>query len=868
MATMTRSTLIQISALPAILIVLMGLLLMHRGRPESAARRFFLYVLGVGLLLVIAIALLTNRSPEWNARPSYMLAELLFPSLAGLLVLIALNAGRLLSLGRRGRLFIAAGFLLVLGLFWAIWGDPNGYLQLILTAILPLVLIFFLGRRYAGLPVLLGLGTLVLLLLRPALETLFRNPPQWAAVPIYAIWMLVPVLPVALAASLIVGAARAMTETGGESPGGRNAGATALPRLLLALALLATYTYTIYWGSVWDQTSDGLTGIFYAMFGSVTAIAAGMVLTFILTGRWRVAGPLYAVLVPGLLFQAFHAGWDVSYHDLTERRAEGIAGALEGYRAREGHYPVALQELVPRDLLVIPQPVILKGESWCYQGESSAYRLGAFFREYFSTPVSLQVYAAAGEAPATPWPCEERLAEMKARYDWSGVGLVEATFSGPGAAATEPLPPSELPVARQGVIPIAEGQHIRAGGWAPDGSTFFFSQWEASDGLLRLGFLQPDTVRVCQQTVTLEQATEQHGQHVWLPGGRLFLMLAGEAFTIAPCSADLQPLAAPEPWQEIVARAPDNQALLLRGEGAFWMLDSGTLQARPVPEVTPNPYELHWDQAAWSPGGERLLISRLNGRDRRAGSTLYLVAPESGEVTGSWAIDEASDQSAPRVEWLSETEALLYGPEALVLYDFAVNPPARVDFLRDRLGLDLAFPGEVSSSASIVDAEGRGYYLALQLNHPRNQQLHLYHGPSGEVEIFDHGLDSFLIFPDGQAGPLTQLEWEPSYRDEYQVIWVDGSQEPAIVKIEGHTPRDYPTLTVRYLPDPPRLVASSEQGVSLTALPGGELLAFWEVAGSSYTYVLPSPDGWNLVAVVDRVGLYLISLDAQHGEGE
>jgi hypothetical protein len=378
MDTMTRSTLIQISALPAILIVLMGLLLMHRGRPESAARRFSLYLLGVGVLLVIAIALLTNRSPEWNARPSYMLAELLFPSLAGLLVLIALNAGRLLSLGRRGRLFIAAGFLLVLALFWAIWGDPNGYLQFILTAILPLVLIFLLGRRYAGLPVLLGLGTLVLLLLRPALETLFHNPPQWAAVPIYAIWMLIPVLPIALAAALIAGAARTMTARHEESRGGRGAGRTAALRLLLALALVVAYTYTIYWGSVWDQTSDGLTGIFYAMFGSVTAIAAGMVLTFILTGRWRVAGPLYAVLVPGLLFQAFHAGWDVSYHDLTERRAEGIAGALEGYRAREGHYPVTLQELVPRDLLVIPQPVLLKGETWCYQGESSAYRLGAF----------------------------------------------------------------------------------------------------------------------------------------------------------------------------------------------------------------------------------------------------------------------------------------------------------------------------------------------------------------------------------------------------------------------------------------------------------------------------------------------------------
>jgi len=68
-------------------------------------------------------------------------------------------------------------------------------------------------------------------------------------------------------------------------------------------------------------------------------------------------------------------------------------------------------------LLYMPVPFILPGEDWCYQGAADYYRLGAFYRDFFGSPLSLKIYAQAGTPPETGWECGERLAEMKTRYD-------------------------------------------------------------------------------------------------------------------------------------------------------------------------------------------------------------------------------------------------------------------------------------------------------------------------------------------------------------------------------------------------------------------------------------------------------------------
>ena len=158
-------------------------------------------------------------------------------------------------------------------------------------------------------------------------------------------------------------------------------------------------------------------------------------------------------------------------------------------------YPKELGELVPKQLLWIPEPVILRGEGWCYQGDRNYYRLGAFFREYFSTPLSLHIYASAGNLPDEGWACEQRLAEMKARYDPPSFYEIEAV-----RPTAEPLPTSIVPIQRTPIHPLLIGRFITFGSWSPDGRFLLFSQLETSDEqpATMLSFLNTKTGEICQ----------------------------------------------------------------------------------------------------------------------------------------------------------------------------------------------------------------------------------------------------------------------------------------------------------------------------------------------------------------------------------
>jgi hypothetical protein len=195
----------------------------------------------------------------------------------------------------------------------------------------------------------------------------------------------------------------------------------------LAAVLLGYLAYTIVWASIWDQTSDGLGGVMFATWASLAAIAAGMLMGVTATKWYRSAGFVFAILVPALMFGAFSYGWSVSYHAITEERASRIQDAIESFYTENGRYPQELSELVPNYLFRIPEPIILREENWCYQGGLGYYRLGAFYREYFSTPLSLREYASAGNPPETSWACEQQLAAMKARYDSYPFYEIEAT---------------------------------------------------------------------------------------------------------------------------------------------------------------------------------------------------------------------------------------------------------------------------------------------------------------------------------------------------------------------------------------------------------------------------------------------------------
>jgi hypothetical protein len=174
---------------------------------------------------------------------------------------------------------------------------------------------------------------------------------------------------------------------------------------------------TVFWVSAWDLTDDSLGGIWMVITASLGAVAAGGFLVERYRGRLRFLGIVFLLLVPSLSLGAFALG--IRYPNLagTAQRAQMIQKALQSFYKRQGTYPSALDELVPRDLIWVPRQLILRSEDWCYQGGNNFYRLGAFWRLNFSSMLSIEEYAKAGSPPDEGWVCQENLVRMKFKYD-------------------------------------------------------------------------------------------------------------------------------------------------------------------------------------------------------------------------------------------------------------------------------------------------------------------------------------------------------------------------------------------------------------------------------------------------------------------
>jgi hypothetical protein len=311
---------------------------------------------------------------------------------------------------------------------------------------------------------------------------------------------------------------------------------------------------------------------------------------------------------------------------------------------------------------------------------------------------------------------------------------------------------------------------------------------------------------------------------------------------------------------EILAHDANGTRIVAKSADEFRIFDAGTLTWRLIPGVTPNPYEANWDHADWQPDGEQLAISRLNGRDASDGSTLYLVAGDTGAVLRSLPLREATDQSAARVDWLSPRE-LLVGTGVGRILDFGTDPPESVDVGTEVFDLDLDSPQDVDGHGWEVDWGGESYVLTLQADRGEGQAVYLYRSTTGAIEVYEEEAGLLLLFPNGEMQQWTQLETTGSGLDEFVVIDVEEGEVHPPVTIEGHTPRDYPRLSMAYLAASARLAVASSQGVSLHTLPDGEMITFWRLAGEGFGPSLrAAPDGSALVAVRDQGGAYWIPL--------
>ena len=104
------STLNQIGIIPAVLIMLGGLLLLRSRDGDKAQQRFLLYLLVVGNLLLLALFISIQLTPRQDNRPFWQVANVLIPAIIGVVALASLHYRSLFSMSR-GAKFLALLFI-------------------------------------------------------------------------------------------------------------------------------------------------------------------------------------------------------------------------------------------------------------------------------------------------------------------------------------------------------------------------------------------------------------------------------------------------------------------------------------------------------------------------------------------------------------------------------------------------------------------------------------------------------------------------------------------------------------------------------------------------------------------------------------
>jgi hypothetical protein len=852
------------------LVIAARTLVRRRGNPSTAVRRTFLFFIWASMGLLAAILAFPRLLPQTG----YVWATLLAPITTGVVAMTLVYSREWASLRRGEKALIFLALICLTGLMVPpLWrGIAAGSWQLLgLDFLIPAILliaallaaVWMLGQHYPLLPGIVVLFCLALFNVSGIVELpLPGESPGWLLLGSLAVYLALPTLTVAAAATLIVTGLMVLPTSGktGPIPWQPVAG-----RLALAALLLGGFVYTFWWIWVWDSTDDGVRGYLMIQVSTVAAITVGMIIGMTTTGWRRWLGLPLAILVIGMMFgTASLANGDRSpHHRVTEARATRIQAALEHFQTKTGSYPTELAALVPDELWWIPQPMVLPDQEWCYEGGADYFQLGALYREYWSTPfLVVQVYASAGDVPETSWECDRQLAEIGPQY--------EMLFN--ALATPIPLTPSITSVARTAVEPVLPANSFSVGSWSPDGEFLVFGltryYGELGDQMeIDLHFLQAETGEVCEAGGSKWRAGQYSDglrEHsAWLADGRLlYVSDDGEMMALTPCADSVEDLAVryPVTFTRALSFNEQHQRVLLKAEDAYWLLDTASLDAQPITSIAASPSEIYRGFYVWSPDGERLALSLMHGPDLSDEASLIIVDVATGKVERSWPLIAASDASLPIVEWLASDELLLLDPTPFLM-DLRVDPPQTTDLIGDIFLLDSEYPTDFSALDSLPNLAGDGYYVGVRANHPRNQAVYLYASATGQVELFQHDSDSLFFSPGGQWLRLPKWEETPTYRDEYELVWLDETRQTHRLAVEGHTPRSHPQLFPVYLPGRAQLVFSSSQGISLVSLPDGETLRFWEPTGGRDFYrILATPNGEALVAVADGGGLYYIPL--------
>jgi hypothetical protein len=385
-----------------LVVVVIGVAVHARATGGTADARWEKFLLLASALLLILVAAGNTRSEGFFLAPTGM------GTLAALLLLLRFDP----RTWSRDRLKAIAPYLLALGVSLAVLVLANvAAVWLIWLTLLPGIAAAVVWRAYEGrgirrLMMCLALLISVITLGNLVPTTMAANTLPWLRWMFGLAQLLWWVVAVVLSARLVHASSADETVRW----------QVILLRLLLASVLLLSLVYQMVIALAWDEITDGLASVFIVETVIFASISAGMLMAWSTIGwrRWIALGFVVAV---SLLMNSAYSPWlHRSPLALTEERAEQVNQAVLRYHTQNARYPETLAVLTPWYLCRIPEPVMMRGLSWCYEGGADTYRLGYVYRPRFGAPVSVRIHAAMGTPPNLGWSCDDEAAQFNVQY--------------------------------------------------------------------------------------------------------------------------------------------------------------------------------------------------------------------------------------------------------------------------------------------------------------------------------------------------------------------------------------------------------------------------------------------------------------------
>lgn len=389
--------------LPAGLLMWAGSLI-RAGAADERAKKYWLRFLLGGVGISILIFVIARSVGE---RAFSLSAPVLLPLLFGFATALGVHLLQERKAGTKAAFSLFIAVLLLLS--WITLSSDWMFLVLILLAAGLTALLWLVWERnstwylafFALEALLLGISIRV-----TDLNRIADVDPRWlSSLVSTSSYLIIPWTGVVMAALLI---RRLMTSA---QPLNWRA---VLGTTVMVAVLLLLIGYQAMLASLWDVATDGLSWVFLWLTASTIGIGSAMLMAWSLPRNQLWIPILFALTIPLVLVQAHNLAnyerdhtWGTKPILTTERRADKIEAAIQRYYGDHDRYPRSLADLTPRYLLYVPNPFIIPGLDWCYEGGADFYRFGYVHRKYFSVPATVRIHSSAGEPPDPRWKCEE-----------------------------------------------------------------------------------------------------------------------------------------------------------------------------------------------------------------------------------------------------------------------------------------------------------------------------------------------------------------------------------------------------------------------------------------------------------------------------